>query len=370
MSTLLLGASNFAMQVLAAPTREEVDRAHSKGKWLDIGVPSLHNVRYISKTRRNIYLLLCLSSIPLHLLYNSAVFTLTSTNSFDGALVFEDFLNSTAPYNTNTTYYSGSSLDYNNTLQGYAREAHTWSNLSRVECAKVYQNLDVIHEFSNVLLIADQNIPHSTNITKGFIEVVYGNGTFAAPEIWRNDLLINGFTKIDYSLRSPPDYPIPTVPLVFAVRYCLAKPQPDHCQIHFSPAVLIVVIVFNILKTICLFVTAYRFGSGDRTLVVLGDAIESFLNHPSDAVKGICTANRTYFAGKFGRNILGPSKSKLKYWFRAYVQRRCDSKFESPYQRRVFDHKLHFKDNRKWSTGVSKSRWYVHFFDVHSINHL
>lgn len=30
LSTLLLGASNLCMQILAAPTRKEVDRAHSK----------------------------------------------------------------------------------------------------------------------------------------------------------------------------------------------------------------------------------------------------------------------------------------------------------------------------------------------------
>ena len=37
LSTLLLGASNLCMQLLAAPTRDEVDRAHRNGYWLDIG---------------------------------------------------------------------------------------------------------------------------------------------------------------------------------------------------------------------------------------------------------------------------------------------------------------------------------------------
>lgn len=36
LSTLLLGASNYAMQVLGSPTREEVDKAHKEGSWVDI----------------------------------------------------------------------------------------------------------------------------------------------------------------------------------------------------------------------------------------------------------------------------------------------------------------------------------------------
>lgn len=39
--TLLLGALNMCMQLLAAPTRSGIDKAHKKNKWLDIGVPSL-----------------------------------------------------------------------------------------------------------------------------------------------------------------------------------------------------------------------------------------------------------------------------------------------------------------------------------------
>lgn len=75
-STLLLGASNYCMQCLSAPTREDVDRAHQKGTWLDIGVPSLRNLRFIKQGNLVYWMLLGLSSIPLHLLYlPSAPFT-------------------------------------------------------------------------------------------------------------------------------------------------------------------------------------------------------------------------------------------------------------------------------------------------------
>jgi len=52
LSTLLLGASNFTMQCLVAPTRRDIDKAHSEGKWLDIGVPSIKNLPYIPRVRK------------------------------------------------------------------------------------------------------------------------------------------------------------------------------------------------------------------------------------------------------------------------------------------------------------------------------
>ena len=68
LSTLLLGASNLCMQLLVAPTRSEIDKAHARFKWLNIGVPSIKNLRYIDRHRVRICLLLAFSSIPLHFL--------------------------------------------------------------------------------------------------------------------------------------------------------------------------------------------------------------------------------------------------------------------------------------------------------------
>ncbi len=68
LSTLLLGASNYCMQYLTAPTRQEIDRAHAKRKWLDIAVPSIRNLKWISWKRIIIWTLLGLRSVPLHLM--------------------------------------------------------------------------------------------------------------------------------------------------------------------------------------------------------------------------------------------------------------------------------------------------------------
>lgn len=67
-STLLLSASNNAMQVLSAPTRADVDKAHARGFWMDVGIPSIKNLRIVGWRRVMLWGILALSSIPLHLL--------------------------------------------------------------------------------------------------------------------------------------------------------------------------------------------------------------------------------------------------------------------------------------------------------------
>lgn len=66
LSTLLLGASNYCMQRLVAPTRQEVDAAHAQKKRLDIGIPGLRNLGSISGLRLGLWFLFGISSLPLH----------------------------------------------------------------------------------------------------------------------------------------------------------------------------------------------------------------------------------------------------------------------------------------------------------------
>lgn len=69
LSSLLLGASNLCMQLLSAPTRNEVDKAHEQKVWLDIGVPSmLRNFKWVATERKIVLVILAVGSLPLHFL--------------------------------------------------------------------------------------------------------------------------------------------------------------------------------------------------------------------------------------------------------------------------------------------------------------
>ena len=65
--TALLSASNYTQQCLVATTRMEVDAAHKRRDWMDIGIPSMRNLSRIAKKRACLWFALGLTSIPLHL---------------------------------------------------------------------------------------------------------------------------------------------------------------------------------------------------------------------------------------------------------------------------------------------------------------
>lgn len=59
-------ASVCAWYLLSSPTRQEIDEAHAMGRSFDIGVLSLRNLRTFKN--RTLFVLLLLSSLPIHLL--------------------------------------------------------------------------------------------------------------------------------------------------------------------------------------------------------------------------------------------------------------------------------------------------------------
>lgn len=68
LSTLLLTGSNAFMAVYSCPSREEVDRAHQRGRFLNVGGLSFGNLRGIAKRKGLVVLVLAISSAPFHLL--------------------------------------------------------------------------------------------------------------------------------------------------------------------------------------------------------------------------------------------------------------------------------------------------------------
>lgn len=90
LSTILLSASNYTMQVITSyvisglsicpllifhaitrPSRIDLDKAHSQGVWFDIGIFSSRNLRIIPRKRLALCLIMGLTSIPLHILYEA-----------------------------------------------------------------------------------------------------------------------------------------------------------------------------------------------------------------------------------------------------------------------------------------------------------
>lgn len=68
LSLLMLSASDYCMQLQVSPTRADIDRAHERGGWVDVGLHTLRNVRYVGVWRKISWAILALTSIPINVL--------------------------------------------------------------------------------------------------------------------------------------------------------------------------------------------------------------------------------------------------------------------------------------------------------------
>ena len=294
LSTLLLGASNYCMQCISSPTRSEVDEAHIQGRWLDIGIVSVRNIRRIKSPRIRLWWLLAVSSIPLHLLYNSAVFASLATREYDVAVVSRDWING-APFNVD----DGGAQER---IQRLQNDQSLLQNLSNAECVQAYAN-PIVTRRSNVVLVtalpSDENnsvLNLLPDIRPGFdFAARYSGFDYPSASAW------TCFTKPHCNYTIKHNYVNEDTPTnwdtwssnLASVDYCLSEREEDHCKLEFSIAIMIIVIICNGTKALCIGLLVWK--KDLRPLTTLGDAIASFLEEPDSATKGQCMKNQGHF---------------------------------------------------------------------------
>jgi len=87
LALFFLAGGNYVAQVLASPTRTEVAAAHENLRWLDIGIPSIRNLGGISKARALLSAVVVAITVGTQVIYNSILFTETSTDDSTCALL-------------------------------------------------------------------------------------------------------------------------------------------------------------------------------------------------------------------------------------------------------------------------------------------
>lgn len=313
LSSLLLGASNNCAQLLSSPTRHDIDKAHAKGKWLDIGVPSVRNLGHISGWRVLLWALLFLSSIPLHLVYvedkmgslivstradafyryNSVVFSTLSSVDYQSALVTKDFVEG-GWWNQSriiSVSYPAPNMRQLEQMQASAVSGNL-TRLDNAECIQAYGHSAFQSTWKNVLLV--------TSATKNDTLIDFWNHGATDKETSENWLC--GLDKYDTTCdinklaKNPAEWIISICQAEIAsnedgsyrqcdkfdapILYCLAELFPQHCTVRVSLKLLTVVIIFNAIKVGCLLTTALS--RNFNPLGTVGDAISSFLEHPDD----------------------------------------------------------------------------------------
>ena len=321
LSTLLLSSSNYCAQLLAAPTRSEVDAAHEKRDWLDIGVPSLRNLwkQRIARKRRLAWTLLMISSVLLHLVWNSAVIAARPFSVYQIAIVTSDYLKDVGPWPTQN----------NQTLQ-MLRNTSSLSHLNKTQCIERYTSSipgqkDVMVIAANVTM-QDQASLAAGNTSSSLLweNANINNGP---SWIWGESWLCSAFAQpgarpvswctADFLLPQQEDWTISNKTYVGSdlehkflsvkVDHCLSagvESLQSFCALRYSPWVLLMVCALNLGKCTVIYYTAYLHYRSDKNtkerapLVTVGDAAASFLSDPDTTTKNLPFASREEFTGK------------------------------------------------------------------------
>jgi len=185
LSSVLLGASNYAMQCVMSPTRSECDAAHARGDWLDIGVAGTRNLRRITGQRRILWALLLMTSIPIHLLYNSAVFKTLDTNEYRYALLGDHLVAGPTPDAPRlTTANRGVEIS----RAQYHEEPNNYERLDIEACISAYGGA-FVSGYSNVILTTmdpTYDDVYAEGVTQlwGAVNFYHDDGSPRGNELW------------------------------------------------------------------------------------------------------------------------------------------------------------------------------------------
>ncbi|KAI1733597.1 hypothetical protein F4680DRAFT_463028 [Xylaria scruposa] len=336
-----LASSNFFMQVLNSPSREEIDRAHAAGSWLDVGVSSIRNTFRLSKFKSLCWTVLVLSSIPIHLLFNSAVFrtdyrgadfhlTIATENFTKGATYFPPgaslLFPSLSPVNENpyaSQYYDANSVaevygdyglqvllsDYDDesspvlrNISTTAKDAEQWTKIDADACKKEYASCQGLSEYGNVVLVVNK----PDGWVRGDMWKLKSNESrfwdrYVPPD-QPNHLFFDAQCSVHSRSNSnrasdcsnacigalASDFRPSALDL--SIDYCLVQPIEPTCRVGVAPALLLTVTLFVIIKTCAaIIVTASMDHARQEPLVTPGDAVASFITQPDVITAGYCT---------------------------------------------------------------------------------
>ncbi|CAJ0541351.1 Ff.00g080070.m01.CDS01 [Fusarium sp. VM40] len=345
-ATGVLASSNFFMQALVAPTRSEVDKVHASGKWLEIGVPSIGNIRRISRWSVLLWFLFSMSSVPLHLIFNGCILESKASNGFTLVMVSESFLDGAPhkmPYVTSPFVRQISDDEWLNTtiLDIYRSvsqdSTQAWEKIHFDECMHRYNNTDQpLTKYRHVIMVITngtsttgwtrRQVMNNVTLTEMFSGWNGSDDRDVVNSLWwsqkyyrsgtRNGNGYLDYTKISDALPSTNDAKdmMPNLNPVsgeivmrdyfyrpayqdMQVQYCLSERFQAPCRLTVSNPLLLVVCIMCIFKTllcILVLVVGLRLQKDDSSpLITPGDAIASFIVRPDLETKGMCTLNRS-----------------------------------------------------------------------------
>lgn len=307
LSTLILVSSNRCSQFLCSPTREDVDAHHAHGQWLDIGVRSYRNFRAVRGWRMIVAVFLLVTSLPIHLVYNSVQLITYVAQDYVAVTVDPSF-DQGLPWDTsrrlpdmNASLASAlaevaTSLEHNVTQ-------HTLTPLDLNSCKAIYQS-QFQSKWGNLLVVSPELTSIEVNGTWRTSVAALTEAWVASPGImgnyqWWNSTVYNGHTD---RVLHPPNgtslYAFAANCVVdgdescaaggtytkVAVESCFVQKTLQKSTLSLSIGFLAFTIGANLVKVLTLLVVINK---DFRPLATTGEAVSSFLAKPDIHTAGI-----------------------------------------------------------------------------------
>ncbi|KAH8429848.1 uncharacterized protein LDX57_007519 [Aspergillus melleus] len=176
LSTVLLGASNYVMQSLGAPSRADIDQAHAKSRWLDIGTASFRNFTVMDTRRKVLWVLLLISSTPIHMIYNSAIFSSISDLRYGTFMIPNDLSpNESLTGDTTSHEIFLSHVGTDETATRAQIFNGSFINATNADCVSKY-NVEYNTKYGTLVFVADrQHFPNTSSL------MVWGSHAWPGP---------------------------------------------------------------------------------------------------------------------------------------------------------------------------------------------
>ncbi len=192
------------------------------------------------------------------------------------------------------------------------------------QCIKDYASSNFASKFRNVLLVTNDT-------SSSFYGARYSNPTDESPFAWACG---DGYDQNPFQKNTVSDIPQIENPKGLCtyntaisgigswrlnnqlIDHCIVETVPESCQLNYSLAIMLAVIVANFIKVCCMSLVIWKFTA--PTMVTIGDAVASFLESPDLTTQSMCLATKSDIIKHFGEQPTPrPWDSKRQRWFKA-----------------------------------------------------
>ena len=393
-SFLVTLSSDAFLRLIVAPLPKDIEKAHANADWLEIGVNSWRNLKYVACWRRIIWALLILSSIPLQLLFQAAIFLTTTFTDYQQILVSQDFLNGgpwaipgVAPLYFGEAWVADNATDYAMVQQFQKYSANSnWTILDSISCRETYlASPNGLQNYRNLIIVIEAgpspNAPGWTGaeIWNGTLPIFYDNITtdgyapHALNTLWSLDVSCIAGTTCTTGFGYDAFYDIPSnfsnpwsfqwvSPYLYLNNvsvtnfsreysdvtglYCLAEPFVAPCKIEVTNGFLLAGCICVLIKSVVAALTLIWLRD-TSPVQCLGDMIQLGMQSEDSTTAELCTYDQD--------------------WFRKYKSRHIIAGTENMESRWIAEPRKWASTDKRWSAAVPKSVWWATFTFIFSV---